>query len=456
MNNTNMKKIDYSTYKGFVRDVTEDCLNNLKEEDKEYIREHPYALHYHFGFSLFIRNHYIHGHELKFVHDPDDLSETIMDHIISRLTEYDNSDPFYWRLYSHEDFLILRREYKKIYGEYPVKLISKYHELYQQDYSINEDLQQMLGLMPTMVSPDLDSAFDKLDKEHARKEREIYKLINELAELVWKTDSIKDIASSCRIDQANIERNIQKVKELFAHEKKYIPMTSVLLPYRDKIGEALYDEYRRELLNILDDTPELIDRIDKDILRDRELVKSVLKHSCAMRYLPDYQDDDEMVRYAIKCNGRSIEYVDSKYADDRELVKLAIKHSPNYSIMYLDCLKKYRKDTELVYLACRTDPWNYTAVDPLFRDDRELAYMIMSSDNYNQSISHYLSDRLKRDKDLALLEANSACCSIEVFSDEIHDDDEIATTIMANDKKRWQMHYMSDRLKKKYGIDFDE
>ena len=49
-----MKEIDYTTSAGFVRNVGEDCLENLSEDDKEYIREHPYAIDYHFGYAMFI------------------------------------------------------------------------------------------------------------------------------------------------------------------------------------------------------------------------------------------------------------------------------------------------------------------------------------------------------------------------------------------------------------------
>lgn len=440
-----MKEIDYTTSAGFVRSVGEDCLENLSEDDKEYIREHPYANDYHFGYAMFIRNHYIYNHDLEFEHEPDSLSGTIMDYIISKLTEYDSSDPFYWRLFGHKDFLCLRREYRRMYGEYPVELITKYHEKYPMDYSTGELIDKLFGMPPRM---DLSEYYEGVD----RKERELYELIYELTELVWNTDSIRDVAKRSGVDQTDLEKRILKVRELFIQKKKYIPMSSVLLPYRALIGEESYFAYRSELLRILHDTPDLIEDVDREIFCDRDIVKELTKHACAMRQLPEFQNDDEIVRCALQCNGRVLEDVNPRYAEDREWVRFAIEHSADHPIMYLDCMEKYRKDKEMVYLACRVCPWNFTEVDPSFQDDKELAYLVMSSEKYDQSISYNLSDRLKKDKELALLEARCKGCWIKYFSEELLDDDDIAAALMDNNNE-CQICFMSDRIRQKYGAE---
>ena len=110
----------------------------------------------------------------------------------------------------------------------------------------------------------------------------------------------------------------------------------------------------------------------------RESVKSPLvvpENMLSMDLLKEYQDDDEMVRYALECNGSAMKYVNERYIQDRNWVRLAIEHSASSVIMYLDCMEKYRGDKELVYLACKVDPWNITKVDKMFRDDYELVQL---------------------------------------------------------------------------------
>ena len=103
----------------------------MKETDKEYIRDNPCSHEYHFGYALYIRNHYIHNKdfsEMDFWAHPDSLSNSIMTYIISELLpdEYGHGDEFADHLFRNEEFLRLRKEYKRIYGHYPVELIKKY------------------------------------------------------------------------------------------------------------------------------------------------------------------------------------------------------------------------------------------------------------------------------------------------------------------------------------------
>ena len=55
------------------------------------------------------------------------MSYKIIRMIISRLLpEYDYDSEFIENLYDNEKFLQLRKEYKALYGEYPVFLVEKY------------------------------------------------------------------------------------------------------------------------------------------------------------------------------------------------------------------------------------------------------------------------------------------------------------------------------------------
>ena len=172
-------KDKYTSSEDFIHDVVEDCLENFTEDDKEYLCDHPYVINHHFGYGLFVRNQYIYKYNLRFEYEPDDLSSIIVGHIISKVTDYDISDPFYWRLYSHEDFLSLKRAYRRIYGNNPDELVEKYHEKITWDYTDEELVTKILGFPPQKES-------GKDDEVIAMKEKVIHELIHELKELVQK------------------------------------------------------------------------------------------------------------------------------------------------------------------------------------------------------------------------------------------------------------------------------
>lgn len=124
------KKVKYKNKIEFVNCVADDCLKNMSSEDKEYLIENPVAIEYHFSYCLYIRNHYIHNRdfsETSFFTHPDDLSSDIIRMIFSRLLpEYEYDNLFTKMLYDNRDFILLRKKYRDVYGEYPTSLVEKY------------------------------------------------------------------------------------------------------------------------------------------------------------------------------------------------------------------------------------------------------------------------------------------------------------------------------------------
>ncbi len=152
-------------------------------------------------------------------------------------------------------------------------------------------------------------------------------------------------------------------------------------------------------------------------------------------------------------DGTAIEYTSKRFQESREWVKFAIEHAPKGTIMSLDCMKPYRKDKELVYLACRVKRWNFAYVDKKFRDDLELAKLCMEQTEKLNSIFSYLSKQLKGNKELALLDLQGEMPDVKHYAKELRDDDEIAERLYeVHGTKSWGWYYMSERLKKKYGI----
>ena len=474
MIHTHEKTIKSRTYQEFVLEVADDCFAGLTEEQKEMINDNPNSIDYHFGYCMYIRNHYIYNNidNLDFEVDPDALSSTIMDVLIERITGDDPMDTFQYRLYGRKEYIKLRKLYRKLYGRDAKELTEKYRDRYPgpKEESKSEFLLRSLRKSDSYllssagddasegisIDSDKRNAGEKYKMENQLKEKVVNELIMDLADLIWRTKTIREMAISCGIEEKLIEERIQGIRDIFIMEQVYIPMGSCLLPFRDKIGEELYNQYRDELIAELDENPNLIEKMDLKLFNDRELAKAVLKHPFAMDLLKEYQNDDEMVRYALECDGEVIQYVDESYRNDRDWVKLAIEHSKDSAIMYLDCMERYRSDREFVYLACKVCPNNFTIVDEVFHDDYDLVHMILSADNYKQSIISDLSDRLKDDVSIAILAAKKACTSsfdMNEFSDRIRDSDEVAEVIIKyNGLDSWEMFVMSGRIKEKYTV----
>lgn len=65
--------------------IVDDIINNLTKIEKKKLLHHSNYNDYHFGFGLYIRNHYIYNHfDLNMI-EPDDLSEEIFNRVVEKL-----------------------------------------------------------------------------------------------------------------------------------------------------------------------------------------------------------------------------------------------------------------------------------------------------------------------------------------------------------------------------------
>lgn len=119
----------------FISDIADDCIDNLSEEDKRYLMEHPDAGSYHRTYGLSIRNKYIYPYPGNLREtlslcrvDVDNMSSEILTMIMSKLlSEFKFESNFCRRLYANPRFLELRKAYKERYGHYPVELVENYN-----------------------------------------------------------------------------------------------------------------------------------------------------------------------------------------------------------------------------------------------------------------------------------------------------------------------------------------
>ena len=184
------KKVTCKSKIDFINEVADDCVRNLSEKEKEHLIANPRAIDYHFSYGMYIRNNYIHSRdfsEVSFWVEPDDLSYEIIRMILSRLLpEYDYDNAFIEKLYDTEKFLQLRKEYKAVYGEYPVFLVEKYKAQVQIE-PIPSETRVRFG-----AKPDKDKRMEIMERNRAVIFAAIDMLVHELEELVKQADTHDD------------------------------------------------------------------------------------------------------------------------------------------------------------------------------------------------------------------------------------------------------------------------
>ena len=108
--------------------VVEDIYKDQDEAALEYARREPDPLSYHLEAGVSIRNIYIHNRDFseygETPPEPDDLSHVILTRFMYKLLGEEFE--LIWHMYPfliYYEFVVLRRGYKKAYGEFPVEIM---------------------------------------------------------------------------------------------------------------------------------------------------------------------------------------------------------------------------------------------------------------------------------------------------------------------------------------------
>lgn len=146
---------------------------------------------------------------------------------------------------------------------------------------------------------------------------------------------------------------------------------------------------------------------------ERYIIVDTLKaHPMELKNYPEYQDDDELVRIAVKKKGMALQFASARLRDDYETVMLAVK----------------KDGIALQFASAR------------LRDDYELVILAIKE---NGNALEFASKNLQNNRNI-LLEASKRC-KAELIPEEFLGDVEIVENLLGNSCDAFQ--YLPDEMR---------
>lgn len=216
------------------------------------------------------------------------------------------------------------------------------------------------------------------------------------------------------------------------------------LNYHSNIYECISDRLKddRELAEYaLNRDGMLLELVKPEFKDDEKLVKIALENNGSIKFASERLKNCIIImKYAISLNPYAYKYIGNSLKDNKEL---AIRALSNYGCLIQYVSPELAKCREMVKVALDQDPFAIKYVDPIFKDDKELILPLLERAN----IYKCLGPKLQIDRDVVLGNFSSICgVSLEDVPREFCDDKEIVLKAV----KCWcsNIEFASDRLKK--------
>lgn len=305
-----------------------------------------------------------------------------------------------------------------------------------------------------------DDEFDReFDKWHESECRKMQNYLTPIAEKLWGYDNFLKYALSLGFQEDEINEFYAFCKYMLFKKGSFLPLEVFLVKKTDEICEPFLSHLTVHLSWFFE-----LNYHDTALLPDfafnsRLIAKmAVSNNGFNLELFSKFNDDFEIVKSAVKDNSISIEYASPRLQNDMTIVKTALINSRMNLIFKIPCMKPYSYRTDLVKLALRANGANIAYASTSIRDNYEMAKYALKHqrDFYPDSTFCSLSERLRNDKSLAILELQSPNPSLDGFTKELLDDDEIADYIVNHMKHKYprtiaiMLQKMSKRIQKKY------
>lgn len=256
---------------------------------------------------------------------------------------------------------------------------------------------------------------------------------------------------------------IEELKEIYLINNK-----NICMKYINKYGhESNIDYIDKELLkdkeiiiNIIKRRIDILDRIDEKFWDDKEIMQEAIKYNIEnLKYTSTLRSDEKFMLEAAKIDAKALGYADEKLVNDPNFMLEAIQINPETKV-YIG--EKLKNDKEFILNTSTliNDSLRFASED--LKNDKKLALELIKKEK--QSVMPYISKELQDDKEVVLEAVKQSGYSLNYASERLKNDKDIV--IEAVKKSGGSIKYAGDKLKddkdialiavKDISIDFDK
>ena len=415
-----------------------ECISALSAEDIEYFRLHIGYTHHHFGYGLYLRNRYSY----------------LLDKEMYGLLGDDYRDGLGKSIY-HLMIPMIFPEFTG-YEQYIDRITDFYFDDLNANYNLKFDRNFIADIKPDeyfILSDDSPLREEDFDKwwEQYMEENQKYALA--IAERILQFDDFKKSASELGYSDSEIDEIHSFCTKLIKERFLFVPLE--ILFAKNSTSESIKAMMRQKKIIewAFSKHKSDVEVFPSYVFESRDTVKIMVSANGSLLELAEnYKADREIVLTAVKASAYAAEFMDKALWGDREIAEEAARHSEYDLIFHYDAFKQFNDDDEIVKLALEANGANICYASERIKADYNMAVFALTHQKriYPNSTYKSLSDELRNNKDLALLEFQAPQPSLDGFTDELLDDDDIAMKLIENEDITWMFYKMSERIKRKY------
>ncbi len=430
----------------------DECVSQLKKTDIEYIKHHISYYAHHFGYGLYLRNTY--ASKAKDVLNNDSFSRELYFYVIKKLFPESGEDVTKIRaVLDREKYAEVCAHYYAEKGEMPFKEFPIPEDIYGDFFDWCENQQ----------CDRISAEFGECENEDFRRcnctwwemnNRKIEEYIFSIAEALWNYNDFYEKAKESGLSDEIIRETYDNAKKLFAEKCIFLPLEILFYSRRKFNDDKVKSKVIRHIICFFKRNND-VKMLPEYLFRNRELVLIAAEYEgCVLKYSPKFRDDFAIVKRAVENSPTVIEFASRRLKKHMKIVETAARNSKYSLIFKVPCMKKYNDDDRIVRYALRANGANISSASRRIGDSYGMAETALKHqcNVYSDLAYESLSARLRADKSLAITAIKNNKFLVRSMSAKLKNDDDIAQFICGLKDSEWLLKYMSKRIQRKYSV----
>ncbi len=184
---------------------------------------------------------------------------------------------------------------------------------------------------------------------HQKQIRYFEHYIFPIAVRIWSIDDFCEQAQADGISREIIKSTYSLCVDVLKEHHIFIPAEIVYFSLKKTVSPHIRDVAVKHLIYFAQMHPAKIRVLPDYVLNDREFIKEIIKNKGSLLgLLPEYKNDFEIVKLAVKSYAVAIQYAGQKLKDNSDIVKTAVSNSFDGMIFkqfdtYKQALRAYKK-----------------------------------------------------------------------------------------------------------------